>query len=191
MRATSRSGRVSNWLIRGTRLGPKIWLIKEEAPMSDGVFPLAVGPGEGETIQGPVGGPLTFKVRGEQTNGTLTAFENTIAPGEGPPLHTHANEDEAWYVLEGNLRFRLDADMHSAPAGSFVFVPRGTPHCFQNVSAQPARILVMFTPAGMESFFDRFASLPESADVPDAFRSIGREVGMDVIGPSLANSDPL
>jgi quercetin dioxygenase-like cupin family protein len=158
--------------------------------VSNGVSPLALGPGEGESIQGPVGGPLTFKVRGEQTNGALTAFENTIAPGEGPPLHTHANEDEAWYVLEGKLRFRLGADMRSVPAGSFVFVPRGTPHCFQNVGAKPARILVMFTPAGMESFFDRFASLPQSADVPDAFRSIGAEVGMEVIGPPLATSAP-
>jgi quercetin dioxygenase-like cupin family protein len=158
--------------------------------VSNGVSPLALGPGEGESIQGPVGGPLTFKVRGEQTNGALTAFENTIAPGEGPPLHTHANEDEAWYVLEGKLRFRLGADMRSVPAGSFVFVPRGTPHCFQNVGAKPARILVMFTPAGMESFFDRFASLPQSADVPDAFRSIGAEVGMEVIGPPLAKSAP-
>jgi quercetin dioxygenase-like cupin family protein len=159
--------------------------------MSNGASPLAAGPGEGETIQGPVGGPLTFKVRGAQTNGTLTVFENTIAPGEGPPLHAHANEDEAWYVLEGELRFRLGADMRRAPAGSFVFVPRGTQHCFQNVGAQPARILVLFTPAGMESFFDRFASLPESADIPEAFRSLGREVGMDVTGPPLAKSDPL
>jgi quercetin dioxygenase-like cupin family protein len=131
---------------------------------------------------------LTFKVRGEQTNGTLTVFENTIAPGGGPPLHTHANEDEAWYVLEGRLRFRLDADMRIAPAGSFVFVPRGTQHCFQNVGDEPARLLVMFTPAGMEGFFARFASLSDDEDVPEAFRSLGREVGMDVVGPPLIES---
>jgi glyoxylate utilization-related uncharacterized protein len=119
----------------------------------------------------------------------LTVFENAIAPGEGPPLHTHANEDEAWYVLEGDLRFRLDAEIRAAPAGSFVFVPRGTLHCFQNVGAVPARILVMFTPAGMERFFDRFAAVSDGADAPDAFRTIGREVGMEVLGPPLAKSD--
>jgi oxalate decarboxylase/phosphoglucose isomerase-like protein (cupin superfamily) len=52
-----------------------------------------------------------------------------------------------------------------------VFVPQGTPHCFQNVTAAPARILVMFTPAGMEHFFDRFAEL--AAPDPEAFRRIG------------------
>jgi len=146
---------------------------------------VAVRPGEGSTIQGPVGGSLTFKVRGEQTNGVLTALENSIAPGEGPPLHVHAEEDEAWYVLEGELRFSLDGESAAAPAGSFVFVPRGSPHCFQNVGDGPARILVLFTPSGMERFFDRFAELPEDAVVADAFRSIGSGVGMEVVGPPL------
>jgi quercetin dioxygenase-like cupin family protein len=158
--------------------------------MSGGHAPLVLAGGEGTTIQGPVGGPLTFKLRGEQTDGALTVLENLVAPGEGPPLHTHRNEDESWYVLEGHLRFKLGADIADAPAGSFVFVPRGTAHCFQNVGAEPARILVMFTPAGMERFFDRFASLPAGAAGPDAFRSLGLEVGMDVVGPPLAGLPP-
>ncbi len=56
--------------------------------MTSSALPIAVGPGEGATIQGPAGGPLTFKVRGQHTNGALTALENAIAPGDGPPLHT-------------------------------------------------------------------------------------------------------
>ncbi|HET6867051.1 MAG TPA: quercetin 2,3-dioxygenase [Solirubrobacteraceae bacterium] len=148
---------------------------------------MTIGPGEGTTIEGPVGGPLTFKARGEQTNGTFTALENVIPPGQGPPLHTHANEDEAWYVLEGELRFKLDEEVRAAPAGSFVFVPRGTPHCFQNVAGQPTRILVMFIPAGMERFFDEFAALP--APDPEAFAKIGDPLGMKVIGPALPQPD--
>jgi quercetin dioxygenase-like cupin family protein len=151
---------------------------------------IALGPGEGATIQGPAGGPLTFKARGEQTAGALTAFENVIAPGDGPPLHQHAHEDEVWYVLEGRLRFRLDDMLRSAPAGSFVYVPRGTPHCFENDGDTPARILVLFTPAGMERFFDRFAALPATAVASDAFRSIGAQLGMEVLGPPLRDSAP-
>src|SRR5437588_9726969 len=134
---------------------------------AEGNGALIVGPNAGATIEGPVGGPLTYKARGEQTNGTFTAYENVIPPRQGPPLHTHANEDEAWYVLEGEVRFKIDGELLAAPAGSFVFVPRGTPHCFQNVGDSPARILVMFTPAGMERFFDEFATL--SAADPEAF----------------------
>jgi quercetin dioxygenase-like cupin family protein len=153
--------------------------------------PVRLGPGEGTTIQGPAGGPLTFKVRHEQSNGSLTAFENIIAPTDGPPLHTHANEDEAWYVLEGELRFKLGDQISLAPAGSFVFVPRRTPHCFQNIGSGPARILVLFTPAGMEAFFERFAALGEGESIPAAFHRIGAEVGMNVVGPPLAISDPI
>jgi quercetin dioxygenase-like cupin family protein len=150
---------------------------------------LIVGPNAGAIIEGPVGGPLTFKARGEQTNGTFTAYENVIPPDQGPPLHTHANEDEAWYVLEGELRFKIGGELRPAPAGSFVFVPKGTPHCFQNVGEHPARILVMFTPAGMERFFDEVATL--SATDPEDFAKIGDPLGMKVLGPPLAQSDPL
>jgi quercetin dioxygenase-like cupin family protein len=152
---------------------------------------VVLGEGEGTTIQGPAGGPLTFKVRGAQTGGALTAFENVVAPGDGPPLHTHAREGESWYVLEGSLRFKLDGDIRRAPAGSFVFVPPGTRHCFQNVSDAPARILVLFSPAGMEAFFDRFAELPPGPVDPGVFAALGRDVGMEVLGPPLAVSDPL
>ena len=157
--------------------------------MTEKTQPLIVGPGAGATIEGPVGGPLTFKARGNETNGTLTAFENVIPPGQGPPLHQHANEDELWYVLEGALRFKLNVEMHSAPAGSFVFVPRGTPHCFQNVGEGPARILVMFAPAGMERFFEQFALFHEPG--PSDFAKIGAPLGMTILGPPLAQSDPV
>jgi quercetin dioxygenase-like cupin family protein len=159
--------------------------LDEEEPMTQDVRPFALGPRAGVTIQGPAGGPLTFKARGAQTGGALTVLENVVAPGDGPPLHAHAEEDEMWVVLEGALVFRLGGALRSAPEGSFVFVPRGTPHCFRNAGDRPARILVAFTPAGMEGFFERFAALPGDADVPRAFRSIGREVGMEVLGGPL------
>lgn len=153
--------------------------------MTDSERPVALGPGEGKTIEGPVGGPLTFKVRGEQTAGALTAFENVIPPGQGPPLHKHTSEGEAWYVLEGELRFQLGDETHDASAGSFVFVPSGVPHCFANLGDRDARILVLFTPAGMEPFFDRFAELTPDEIGPGAFAELGAPSGMEVVGPPL------
>jgi quercetin dioxygenase-like cupin family protein len=158
--------------------------------MSDGPRSTVVAPGGGTTIEGPVGGPLTFKVRGAETGGALTALENVIPPGEGPPMHVHAAEDEAWYVIEGDLRFSVDGELASAGAGSFVFVPRGSPHCFQNVGRTPARLLVLFTPSGMERFFEKFATLPEGRVDPETFRTAGAAAGMQVVGPLLAVSHP-
>jgi mannose-6-phosphate isomerase-like protein (cupin superfamily) len=56
-----------------------------------------------------------------------------------PLWKTAPSEDEVWYVLEGELLFRLDTKTASAPAGAFVFVPRGTRHCFQIIGEQPAK----------------------------------------------------
>jgi quercetin dioxygenase-like cupin family protein len=149
-----------------------------------------VRPGEGTTIQGPVGGPLEFKVRGEQTGGSMTAFENEVAPGEGPPLHQHANEDETWFVRTGLLRFQIGDQAFEAPAGSYVFGPRGVPHAFQNIGSEPAGVLVSFTPAGMEGFFDEFARLEPGTEIGPQFAIIGGRYGMQVVGPPLAISDP-
>ena len=152
--------------------------------------PVIRRPGEGGTVDNPLGGEqLTFKVRGEQTGGSLTVFETVPPPGEGPPLHTHANEDESLYVLEGEMRFKLGDELQAAPAGSFVFIPRGAPHTWQNVGDEPARMLVHFAPSGMERFFDGFAAL----DGPDprVFEVAGAEAGVDVVGPPLAQSDPV
>jgi hypothetical protein len=79
--------------------------------------------------------------------------------------------------------------MSVAPAGSFVFIPRGLAHAFQCVGPQPGRMLITFAPAGMEGFFERLSSLT-SFDL-EAFRDAAAQHGMDVVGPLLAESDPL
>jgi len=159
--------------------------------MSEPARAFVVLPGEGTEIRGPVGGPTLIKAGTDQTNGSFTFIENVIPSLQGPPLHVHRREDEMWYVLDGLFRFRADDEMFQAPAGSFVFVPRGTRHCFQNVSDATARILVMFTPSGMERFFEEHATLPAGPVDPDAYREISRRNWMDVAGPPLAVSDPL
>jgi len=152
------------------------------------VRPIVVGAGEGQTVANPAGGGLTYKARSRQTAGALTVWESTAAPGEGPPLHLHVNEDEFLYVLEGRLRLRLDGTDHSGPAGSFVFIPRGVPHTWQNAGEDHARILFVFTPAspGMERFFERSAQLPEDTRMADAFTTLASDAGMEVLGPPLA-----
>src|SRR3954467_2912138 len=152
--------------------------------------PIVLETGNGETVQGPAGGPLTFKLRGAASGGALTAFENLIAPGDGPPLHAHAREGESWYILDGTLRFKLCDEIRRADTGAFVYVPPGTPHCFQNIGDTPARILVLFSPSGMERFFEQFAALPPGPVDPDVFAQLGAGSGMTVLGPPLAVSDP-
>lgn len=150
-----------------------------------------LAPGEGASVTNPVGGRLTFKVGTAETDGALTAFESIAAPREGPPLHIHVNEDEIFYVLEGSFRFKLDGELRDAPAGTFVFIPRGAEHTWQNVGDAPGRFLVVTAPAGFERFFERFAEIPVGASAAEEFRRIGAEIGLAVAGPPLSESDPL
>ena len=156
-----------------------------------GNAPIILGPGDGETMPNPLGGPVTFKAMGEETGGGLFVSETIPAPGEGPPFHLHRDQDEFIYVLEGELRFKLDDDPSPAPAGSFVFIPRGVGHTWQNVGSEPARLLVVFSPAlQFHRFFAEFSELGPDDDRGEAFRRLGEEVGMEVLGPPLAVSDP-
>jgi quercetin dioxygenase-like cupin family protein len=150
---------------------------------------MAVGRGEGERVRSPLGGDITFIVRGEQSNGALAALEAVNGPGEGPPLHFHSREDETVYVLEGDFRWKLGDELSVTGPGSFVFIPRGLPHTWQVIGEQPGRMLVTFAPAGMEGFFDRLSSMTEF-DLEE-FRAAAAAHAMEVVGPRLAESDPL
>jgi quercetin dioxygenase-like cupin family protein len=153
--------------------------------MANKLAPFVVELGNGRTVEGPAGGPVQFKAIGAQTGGNLVAFVNLIQPGDGPPEHVHTNCDEAWLIMEGNFRFKLDGKVQEAPAGAFVFVPRGVKHCFQNVGITPANLFVMFTPAGMEAFFEEFATLPRGPLDMKILAEMSKRAGMEITGPPL------
>lgn len=133
-------------------------------------------PDEGRRLPAPPG-HVTFKVRGEESAGTMTVFEAETRPGDGPRLHVHERADECIYVLSGDVQIRLGHELRDAPAGSFAFIPRGVYHRFQNVGEANSRIVAMFTPAGIEDFFESFA---ETGDVDDFFESVSAVGGRDV-----------
>src|SRR4029453_17900208 len=84
----------------------------DHACMSESpIEPLALGPGEGLAVRNPVGGILTFKVTADQSGGAVTAIDTVAAPGEGPPLHVHRDEDEIVYAVDGMLRLKLADDL--------------------------------------------------------------------------------
>ena len=87
--------------------------------------------GTGATYWGP-GDLYRFLVTGAETGGAYFAMEAVVPPGGGPPPHTHAREDETFYVLEGRVDFRLGDERVTAGPGDFVNVPRGRVHNFHN-----------------------------------------------------------
>jgi quercetin dioxygenase-like cupin family protein len=123
-----------------------------------------VPPSDGEKIW-IVGDTLWFKATSAETGGAYTVIENISLPGSGPPPHLHENEDESMYVIDGEFEILLDAKTIRAESGAFVFVPKRTVHRFQCIGDGPGKLLVHFTPGGIEGFF-REAGVPATNDGP-------------------------
>jgi quercetin dioxygenase-like cupin family protein len=143
---------------------------------------MVLGPGEGRQIP-PGDNPfVTIKMERRHSGGTMTAYESSTGPRmAGPPPHTHRTWDEAFYIIEGEMSFLIGDTTHTVAAGGFVFVPHGVLHTFWNAGTSVARQLTIFTPSGIEDFFDEvvpllaagvaetagdFAALTERYDMP-------------------------
>jgi quercetin dioxygenase-like cupin family protein len=121
-----------------------------------------VGPGGGERIW--IAGDTVWITAGAaETGGAYTMLEIEAAPGGGPPPHVHDHEDETFYVLDGEFELLIGDRLVHAPAGAFALVPRGTVHRFRCAGDRPGRLLVIFTPGGLDGFF-REAGAPAVGD---------------------------
>ena len=103
-----------------------------------------------------VGDVYQFLATGDDTEGKYAMWESIVLPGGGPPPHLHRREEEAFYVLEGEMAFYIDGKRTVLTAGMFANMPVGMPHFFKNESNRPARMLVTVAPAGLEKMFFEF-----------------------------------
>jgi len=85
----------------------------------------------------------------------------------GSPVHTHRNEDEWTYVLEGEIGVELGSETHTAQPGDLILKPRNVPHAFWNGTDEPARLLEIITPGGFEGYFERLGDLLAGGGPPD------------------------
>jgi mannose-6-phosphate isomerase-like protein (cupin superfamily) len=160
--------------------------------MFTSIRPFAVQPGQGVELKTPTAGSVIVKADTSQTNASMTVLEFLIPPNDGPALHSHIREDELWYVIEGDFRFKAGDSMLRASTGGMAFGPRGVPHAFQNVGDALGRLLVITTPSGLERFFEQSAELPRPVD-PEELAATGRANWLEFSGPPLAastGSDP-
>jgi quercetin dioxygenase-like cupin family protein len=152
--------------------------------------PIVAGPGEGEALWF-LGVLATVKSSAETTGGAVAVIEHLAPRGAGSPLHVHSREDEWFYVIEGELSLWVDGETIVAPAGSFVFGPKGIPHTFI-VSSEQARFLLVTEPAGFEQFMravgepaPRLEIPPPATEPPDvaALTAVAAEFGIEIAGP--------
>jgi quercetin dioxygenase-like cupin family protein len=139
--------------------------------------PVALGPAEGEALW-CAGALSTMKATSDQTAGAYSLVEDLAPKGSGTPLHRHVEDDEAFYVLAGELTFYVgNDDPVRAGAGWFVHIPGGTVHAFR-VDSETARYLIITTPQH-EQFYRAISE-------PAQMRSIPPDTPMDMAKISAA-----
>jgi len=116
--------------------------------------PKTTGPAEGKTLS-IVGDTYRILISGAETNGAFASIEMLIPQGGGPGPHAHADFEESFYVVEGEIEVKSEFGNYTAAAGSYVSIPKGgVVHCFKNNKEQTARLLCTVVPAGLETFFE-------------------------------------
>lgn len=143
--------------------------------------PFVSQPGRGERVTLLGGQVSLIRPYGEHTGGLFSLLETRTPKGSGPPAHVHEREDEAFYILEGEVEVTIGEETTTATPGTFVFAPRGVPHKY--VATQgPARHLTLVTPAGFELFF---ADVAEAAIAgPTAVDAVAKRYAVTMLEPS-------
>lgn len=118
----------------------------------------------------------------DETGGGYMIMHAVVPPGGGPPRHIHAREQEGFYVLAGEITFEAGDDTVRADAGTFVNIPPGLPHRFENRSDAQAEMLILFTPGGIEAFF-RALGAKNKDGTPDreTLKELSAEYGITLL----------
>jgi quercetin dioxygenase-like cupin family protein len=151
-------------------------------------IPIVREAGEGEHLGFAGGGVFTVKASGAETGGAFLLMEHRSVGGKSTPLHTHP-EDEAIYLLEGELLVHIDGEEHRLGKGGFFVAPRGVPHAML-VTSETAHMLALQTPGTGEAFY-REASDPVDASTDSSWppdwerlREVAaRSASIQLVGP--------
>lgn len=154
---------------------------------------MTVDPPTGEYLS-VVGDTYRIIMGAKQTDGAFAAIDMFIPPKGGPGPHAHANIEETFYVIDGEVVVKSETQTYTAKPGAFVRIPRGGAiHSFHNETDQVAHILCVVIPAGLDEMFEEMGKpvqpgtfLPPPPMTPEAqakMRDLAAKYGQEVFPP--------
>mgnify|MGYP003877294791 CR=1 FL=1 len=147
--------------------------------------------GAGRDREGVQPRPRQFKVLTKETGGALFVMEMVRTAKGGPDRHLHHEQDELFYVLEGEFLFEIGSGRFRLKTGDCVLGPRGVPHAYLFLGNETGRLLISYAPAGkMEAYFEQFTGVrrppPDTPQAAEARKAASyADYGMKYLGPPL------
>ena len=141
---------------------------------------------DGEVFGSPQGCRDRFLIDSKHWGGRLGVVEHLLAPHSiAAPMHRHTREDEFSFIIEGRVWYQAGEEEHVAEEGDLVFKPRGEWHTFWNAADQPARVLELISPGGLEEAFRIIDTAPPDLDLGPVIEPYGCEGDMDATVPII------
>jgi quercetin dioxygenase-like cupin family protein len=112
---------------------------------------------------------ITVCLNGTQTQGLFTLTEDTMKPDFQLGLHLHRKHTETFHILEGEVEFRLGTTTHVARAGTTIHIPPNTPHAVRVISGEQARMIMFYSPAGIENMLSEMQTLTDAQFADEKF----------------------
>ena len=138
-----------------------------------------VEPGQGKTVM-LFAVRFDYKVTSADSGGALAALEVTIPPGTLVKPHNHSREDEFTVVLAGTVGARVGDRVVEAATGASMAKPRGLPHAMWNVGPEPARVLEVLAPGGLEDYFEELAPALAAKIPPAEYDALAERYGLTI-----------
>ncbi|WP_394827859.1 cupin domain-containing protein [Pendulispora albinea] len=139
---------------------------------------------EGEAHEGV---PWLFKATARHTQGRFDFLVGTVDYFTGPPLHSHREQEDTFYVLEGILTLQVDDETFDLGPGDFATIPPGVAHTFDNIrnDQPPVKAINLMTFGGFDGFLAEEARLRRQSADPATFEELAEKYGATILGPPL------
>jgi quercetin dioxygenase-like cupin family protein len=147
--------------------------------MTGASSPKVVAPGESTTVK-LFGVRFNYKIVSADSGGALAVMEVEIPAGTLVKPHSHDREDEFSLVLAGAVGVRIGDQVLSAEQGSWLVKPRGTPHAMWNAASEPATVIEIVAPGGLEGYFEKLAPILAEHRTPPEYYQLAEDYGIAI-----------
>ena len=144
---------------------------------------VVVPPGGGKHLDMNAPGRFAaLKLLGDETNGSIMLFEETVPAGTRSLFHLHHDSDEVAWVLAGEITFKIGDEVSVGGPGTCAFFPRNVPHAWKSTGRETGRVLFMYTPAAAGGYVEEFANHRPTND--DERKQLRDRYQWEVVGPN-------